>query len=110
MKPTYFSQICSIENLELAYYKASKRKKSANSFLFFRKNEEVNVQKIQQRLLSATWECGAYKQFRIFEPKERLITAAPFEDRIVHHALINVLEPLFERQFVFHTPPIKGGE
>ena len=110
MKPTYFSQICSIENLELAYYKASKRKKSANSFLFFRKNEEVNVQKIQQRLLSATWECGAYKQFRIFEPKERLITAAPFEDRIVHHALINVLEPLFERQFVFHTYACRKGK
>ncbi|MBR5097035.1 MAG: group II intron reverse transcriptase domain-containing protein [Treponema sp.] len=110
MKPTFFSQICSIENLELAYYKASKRKKSANSYLFFRKNEEVNVQKIQERLLSGTWECGAYKQFRIFEPKERLITAAPFEDRIVHHALINVLEPLFERQFVFHTYACRKGK
>ena len=110
MKPTCFSQICSIENLELAYYKASKRKKSANSYLFFRKNEEVNVQKIQERLLSGTWECGAYKQFRIFEPKERLITAAPFEDRIVHHALINVLEPLFERQFVFHTYACRKGK
>ena len=58
---------------------------------------------MQERLAGGTWECGRYKQFKIFEPKERLITAAPFEDRIVHHAIVNVLEPLFERQFIFHT-------
>lgn len=107
---TYFDQICSIENLKLAFYKASKRKRSSNSYLYFRKNAEVNVQKIQEQLLSGKWQCGQYKQFKIFEPKERLITAAPFEDRIVHHALINVMEELFEKQFIFHTYACRKGK
>lgn len=100
---TYFNQICSIENLKLAYYKASQRKRNSNSYLYFRKNEEVNVRNIQRELFSGNWKCGGYKQFKIFEPKERLITAAPFEDRIAHHAIINILEQLFERQFIYHT-------
>lgn len=103
MTLTYFDQICSIENLELAYYKASKRKRSSNSYLYFRKNAEVNVQKIQEQLLIGKWQCGTYRQFKISDPKERIITAAPFEDRIVHHAIINVMEDLFEKKFIFHT-------
>ncbi|MBO6130568.1 MAG: group II intron reverse transcriptase domain-containing protein [Treponema sp.] len=115
MSQTFFSKafycrICSIENLKEAYYKASRRKKSSNSFLYFRKNEEVNIQKIQEELLRGTWECGTYRQFKVFEPKERLITAAPFKDRIAHHAIINVLEPLFERQFIFHTYACRKGK
>lgn len=103
MNLTFFNRITSIENLKLASYKAAKHKKGTNSYLYFRKNEEVNILKIQNELMHETWRCGAYRQFKISDPKERLITAAPFEDRIVHHAIINVMEETFEKKYIFHT-------
>ena len=107
---TFFSEICSIENLKTAFYKASRRKRNSSSYLYFRKNAEVNVLKIQEKLLNGTWNCGSYRQFKITDPKERIITAAPFEDRIVHHAIVNVLESLFEKKFIFHTYACRGGK
>lgn len=41
--------------------------------------------------------------FKIYDPKERIISVVPFTDRVMHHAIMNVLEPVFERQFIFHT-------
>lgn len=55
---------------------------------------------IQQSLREQTYQPGAYTQFHIHESKRRLISAAPFQDRVVHHALCNVIEPVFERQFI----------
>ena len=52
---------------------------------------------------SQSYKPGKYNQFKIYDPKERIITAASFEDRIVHHAVMNILEPVFEKQFIFHT-------
>lgn len=99
----YFKNICSRENILQAYFNASRHKRSSTSFLYFRSNQNENLRRIQNQLLELTWQPGKYKQFKISDPKERLITAAPFEDRIVHHAIINVLEPVFEKQFIFHT-------
>lgn len=107
---TYFEQICSIENLKTAFYKASKGKRFSKSYLYFRKKAEVNVLKIREKLLNGNWECGKFRQFKITDPKERIITAAPFKDRIVHHAIVNVLESLFERKFIFHTYACRGGK
>ena len=54
-------------------------------------------------LIEETWQPGRYTEFHIYEPKQRLISAAPFPDRVVHHAVMNVLEPVFEPTFVFDS-------
>ncbi len=55
---------------------------------------------LQQELLNGSYRPGCYTSFYIHEPKQRLISAAPFRDRVVHHALCNIIEPMFERHFI----------
>ena len=105
-----FNQIVEFKNLELAFYKASKRKHSAMSYLYFRKNKAANILQIKNRLISGNYNIGNYKQFKIYEPKERNITAAPFGDRVIHHAIINILEPIFENTLIFHTYACRKGK
>ena len=61
---------------------------------------EDNLVNLQQELATKTYQPGPYQSFFIHEPKRRLISAAPFRDRVVHHALCNVIEPAFERSFI----------
>lgn len=90
-------------NIELAYYKASKRKKLTKAVLLFRRNSSISLSVLQQELLDGSFIMDNYKTFYISEPKLRLISAASFRDRIVHHAIMNVLEPVFEKQMIYHT-------
>ena len=105
-----FEKICSITNLKYAFYKASKRKRNSASYLYFRKNQEENLRSIQEELQNLSWHAGEYRQFEITDPKQRIITAAPFEDRIVHHAIVLVLEEFFEKKFIFHTYACRKGK
>ncbi|MCQ2591281.1 MAG: hypothetical protein MJ188_00735 [Treponema sp.] len=98
-----FNQITDFNNLRLAYLKALKGKRFTPDAIIFGVKGDVNLYEIKIKLINQTYHIGNYRQFKIYNPKERLITAATFEDRIVHHAIMNVLEPVFERQFVFHT-------
>jgi RNA-directed DNA polymerase len=66
----------------------------------FRLDLEREVWRLRDELVAGTYMPGAYRSFWLHEPKCRLISAAPFRDRVVHHALCNVLEPLWERRFV----------
>ena len=71
---------------------------------------EDNLIRIQVELASETYHPGFYVNFTIHEPKRRLISAAPFRDRVVHHALCNVIEPAFERSFIAHTYANRVGK
>ena len=105
-----FEKICNIQNLHESYYKASKRKRQSAEYLGFRQNAEKKLEELRQDLLQENYTAAAYRQFTIIDPKERIISAAPFKDRIVHHAIINVLEPVFERQFIYHTYACRKGK
>lgn len=61
---------------------------------------EENLLKLREQLAKQTYRPGKYSNFHVHEPKRRLISAAPFRDRVVHHALCNLLEPVFERSFI----------
>ena len=98
-----FEWITDFNNLRAAYLKAVKGKRFSNTALIFDLKADENLCRIKKELESGTYRIGNYRQFKIYDPKERTITAASFEDRIVHHAIMNVLEPVFERQFIFHT-------
>jgi hypothetical protein len=60
---------------------------------------EGRLERLEERLKAGTYWPGEYRQFRIFDPKPRTISCAPIEDRVVHHALCNVIAPVLERSF-----------
>lgn len=103
MTATLYTQVHSWENLLLAYRKASKGKRGRTPAAAFEYRLEDNLVALQLELHEKTYMPGSYDNFYIHDPKMRLISAAPFRDRVVHHALCNVIEPLFERGFVHDT-------
>ncbi len=98
-----YQQLCAWENLLLAYRKASKGKRGLPNVASFEYKLEDNLLQLQRELQDRTYEPGAYHSFYIHDPKKRLISAAPFRDRVVHHALCNIIEPIFERSFIFDS-------
>jgi RNA-directed DNA polymerase len=95
-----YPQIVSFENLYLAYREAARGKRGQSNVAAFDFDLEANLFQLQAELHAKTYRPGAYASFRIREPKPRLISAAPFRDRVVHHALVRVVEPIFERSFI----------
>lgn len=95
-----YTQLCSWENLLLAYRKASRGKRGGASVSAFEYRLEDNLLQLQHELNIQTYAPGPYTSFYIHDPKRRLISAAPFRDRVVHHALCNLIEPIFERSFI----------
>jgi len=91
-----YPQICSIENLAIAEKKAMKFKSNQLGVMIHVRNRESNLTSLREMLLNKTFRTSEYKTFLIYEPKEREIFRLPFfPDRIVHHAVMNVLEPYF---------------
>lgn len=73
-------------------------------------NLAENLLAIQAELKEGVYEPGGYISFYIHDPKKRLISAAPFRDRVVHHALVNLIEPIFERKFIYDTYANRKGK
>lgn len=95
-----YGQITAFENLLLASRRAQRGKRFREDVLGFNCNLEENLLRLQEALIEERWIPGTYKTFVIYEPKRRLISAAPYADRVVHHAVCNVVGPLFERQMI----------
>lgn len=98
-----FDSICSFENLHLAYLKARKCKKYRDYVLEFSYNLEKNLLKLREELLNQTYRHGSYREFIVCDAKKRHIKAAPFRDRIVHHALCHIVEPIFNKSFIYDS-------
>lgn len=95
-----FGRLCGWENLWEAWVRASRGKRRMASVASFEARLEENLVTLGEELASGAWRPGPHVSFHIHEPKRRLISAAPFRDRVVHHALCNVTAPLLERSFV----------
>ena len=95
-----YERVCSFENLHAAAIKAlrGKRRKRPGSEFFA--EMEDSLMTLREELLAGTYRHGGYNYFRIHEPKNRMVAAAAFRDRVVHHAIIRVIEPLFETRFI----------
>jgi len=87
-------------NLLCAYYEARRGKRYNPEVLRFEEHLEENITNIQNHLIWHTWQPGPWREFWVYDPKSRLIQAPQFEDRVVHHALVDVVGPLFERKMV----------
>lgn len=105
-----FSQVVDWSNLLLAYRKASKHKRGKSSAATFEHQLADNLLVLQDDLINQTYIPGDYSHFLIHDPKKRKISAAPFRDRVVHHALCNVIEPLFEAQFIANSYANRMGK
>jgi len=95
-----FSSVCNFENFLKAARKAQRSKRFRDDVLAFNFRLEENLLRLVQELQAKTYAPGLYKTFVIYEPKRRLISAAPYRDRVVHHAVCNVIEPIFDRTFI----------
>lgn len=98
------------DNLYTAYRKAAKGKRGKRPAAAFEFRLEDNLIQLQNDLAAETYEPGSYESFFIHEPKRRLISAAPFRDRVVHHALCQVIEPAFEASFIHHSYANRVGK
>ncbi len=98
------------ETLELAYRRARRGKRSAPAVADFEYNWESQLLRLQEELVNKSYQPGPYHSFYVHDPKKRLISAAPFRDRVVHHALVAVIEPIFERQFIFDSYANRVGK
>jgi hypothetical protein len=105
-----YPDLTSWDNLLLAYHKASRGKRGHACVAAFEHRLEDNLLALQDELRSFTYRPGPYASFYIHEPKRRLISAAPFRDRVVHHALCNQIEPLFERGYIFDSYANRVGK
>ena len=95
-----YEKIISIENLKLADEKARKGKQNSYGVRVHDKNREANILALHEALLAKTFKTSPYEVFTIYEPKEREIYRSPYyPDRIVHHAIMNVLEPIWVKTF-----------
>lgn len=105
-----YRQIWSFENLYQAYRLARRGKRDRAAVSDFEFNLEARLLELQAELQMQTYRPGEYHNFYIFEPKRRLVSAAPFRDRVVHHALCSVIEPIWEPRFIYHSYACRVGK
>jgi retron-type reverse transcriptase len=107
-----YSKICSMENLSLAHINAKKGKSHYTEVKIVNQNPEKYLSRIRDNLLNQTYKTSAYRTKIVREPKERLIYVLPYyPDRIVHHAIMQVIQPIWDRVFIrdlYSSIPGKG--
>ena len=107
---TLFECVASFPNLLQAARLAARGKRVRPNVAAFGLNLEEELHGLQQELLARTYRPGPYRTFLIREKKPRFISAAPFRDRVVHHALCNIIEPIFDRGFLFDSYACRTGK
>lgn len=104
-----FDLILIWDNLLAATHQASKGKRHRPETQVFSRALADNLMRIQNELRCERFVFGRFHQFLIHDPKERLITAPCFEERVVHHAILNICEPYFERLLICDTFACRKG-
>jgi retron-type reverse transcriptase len=102
-------QVADIDNLRLAYANTARAKRMTWGYLEFKEYAESNLRRLRDEILSGAWVQGEYRQFTVYEPKARLISALDFKDRLAQHALVNVIGPIFEKTLLPGTYACRPG-
>ena len=102
--------IASPENLWIAALKARRGKTRRPDVEECWRHRESAINRLSRKLLSREWQPGGYRFFEIHQPKRRWIAAAPFEDRVVHHALCRLMQPVLERRFTARSYSCQIGK
>lgn len=104
-----YDKICEWDNILAAYKQTKNGKRRTWGYLEFKEYDELNLRIIQKELLDRNYKIGEYRHFTIYEPKPRLISALDFKDRLVQHALCNIITPIFERTFLPYNFACRDG-
>ena len=105
-----YGALCSYDNLFLAYKKARKRKTTKSYVIEFEKNLKENLLLLRSELLLHCYNPKPLVHFIIHDPKTRKISKSDFRDRVVHHALCNIIEPIFEKSFIYDSYANRVGK
>ncbi len=103
-------KIAAMDNLLSAFYKAKKGKAGTEVILRYEKSLRPELKRLQQQIISGRVEVGNYHFFTIYDPKERQICAASFAQRTLHHAIMNICHPYFERTQIYHSYATRPGK
>ena len=98
-----YKKLCSYENLMLAFRKAKKGKSKMYYVINFEQDLDNNIKLLQKELIEDTYQPSQLKKFIVRDPKTRTIHASIFKDRIVHHAIVNLLNPIYEKVFIYDS-------
>ena len=103
-------EIASMPNLYRAYRKAARGKRYSHGHLLFKEHLAANLRMLSEALKDGTYRPSPPNVFFVNEPKRREISALPFADRVVQHALCNVIEPIFDRVLLPNTYACRTGK
>lgn len=98
-----WNKFVSFNNLYSAYLKAKKAKPGSLEIREYFFNYEKELFQLQRTLIKGNYNLSKYTSFKIYKPKERTIKYVNFKDRVLHHAVINVIEPIFDKSFIFDS-------
>lgn len=110
MFDTLYSKLCSYDNLSLAFNKAKKGKSTKLYVIEFEKSLKENLHQLRIELLIHSYRPRPLAVFILRDPKTRRISKSEFRDRIVHHALCNIIEPLFDKTFIYDSYANRKGK
>ncbi|HAU66051.1 TPA: RNA-dependent DNA polymerase [Candidatus Uhrbacteria bacterium] len=110
IKSDLFEQIVSIENLFFAWERFCKGKRKRQDVMLYERYLEDHLFSLQEELVSGTYVHSPYEPFTIYDPKQRLIHKACVKDRVVHQAIVNIIEPLFEKRFIHDSYSCRVGK
>lgn len=110
MESDEYAALCSYENLFHAYEKARKRKTQRPDVVAFEKDLKKNLLQLRADLLFHSYIPAPLKTFVIRDPKVRKISKSSFRDRVVHHALCNIIEERFEKRFIYDSYANRKGK
>jgi retron-type reverse transcriptase len=95
-----YPELCSYDNLVLAWKRARKGKTKKDYVIKFESDLENNLQQLKHELETLVYLPAPLTTFIVRDPKTRRISASHFRDRVVHHALCNIIAPIFEKDFI----------
>jgi len=98
------------DNLRLAFWKATRGKRARPEVLAYRQSLGENLERLREQLLTKRWDMGHYHFFTVHDPKERTICAASFPERVLHHAVMNICEPVLERYAIHDSYACRTGK
>jgi len=104
------TEVAEFENLATAFWRAAKGKRHRPEVASFGGSLETELSDLQRQILAGAVVPGAFRSFRIHDPKPRLIHAPSFRDRVLHHALLAKVGPVFERSLVADTFACRSGK
>jgi hypothetical protein len=105
-----YERICEPENLRLAFLKSARGKRGKREVGAYAARLDENLRLLREQLLARDADVGHYHFFTVHDPKERLICAAAFPERVLHHAIMNVCEPVLERYAIHDSYACRAGK